>query len=326
MDESILQIDDLSVSYATRHGEVQAIRGVTLEIQRGRSLGVVGESGCGKSTLVSSIFRLPSDKGVLRGGGIKVRGRDLFRLSETEMNELRGREIALIVQDPFTALNPVLTVERQLVEVQHREPISVREKRARAVAALGEVGIDDAGNRIKQYPHQFSGGMLQRICIAMALLVRPALLVADEPTTALDATTEVQIVEVLTALRASTGASCLLVSHHLSVIAELCDRVAVMYAGEVVEEGEVREVFGDPLHPYTRLLIECDPARIPGRAARLPSIPGSVSRIMGAPSGCVFAARCPAVQRRCVTVVPLETRIAGRYVRCHLFTDDANRD
>jgi peptide/nickel transport system ATP-binding protein len=317
----VLDINNLSVSYATSNGELRALRDVSLRIALGRSVGIVGESGCGKSTLVSSIFRFPLDKGIVRGGEISILGRDVRGLTESGMNDLRGREIALIVQDPFTALSPVLPIGRQLVEVQHRERLSPREKRARAIAALQDVGIDDAADRMQQYPHQFSGGILQRICIAMALLVRPALLVADEPTTALDATTEVQIVDLLRRVRVSTGASLLIVSHHLSVIVDLCDHVAVMYAGEIVEQGEVQSVFGNPMHPYTRLLIECDPALIHGRLDRLPSIPGNVTRVIGAPSGCVFAPRCPQVQPECAVTTPRPVHAHGRYVQCHLYGD-----
>lgn len=324
MSACVLDIDDLSISYASGGAELMALRNVNLRVPQRSVVGIVGESGCGKSTLVSSIFRLSMDRAVVKSGRILVNETDILALSEGELNRLRGREMAMIFQDPFTALSPVLSIGRQLVDVQYREPGSLAAKRRKAIDSLEQVGIDDAERRASQYPHQFSGGMLQRICIAMALVVKPALLVADEPTTALDATTEVQILSLLRKFQESTGASILLVSHHLSVIAELCEDVVIMYAGEVVEQGQIREVFNNPLHPYTQQLMQCDPARIPGRSRRLPHIPGMVSRVMGPPGGCVFAPRCSKAMSRCSVEIPVTHNVADRRVKCHLFgSDDA---
>ena len=319
MAANILEIEDLSISYADRRGELLALRNVNLTVPRGTIVGIAGESGCGKSTLISSIFRLPLENASVRTGRIRVDGADVLRLREPEVNALRGRAMAMVFQNPFTALNPVLSIERQLRDVQHREAGSASTKRQRAVAALRQVGIPDPESRIHHYPHQFSGGMLQRICIAMALLVRPALLVADEPTTSLDATMETQILQLLRDFHESTGASILLVSHHLNVLAGLCQRVAVMYAGELVEEADTDALFRDPLHPYTRLLVQCDPARIAVRSRRLPSIPGSVSTVTSQPQGCVFAPRCPEAHDRCRIAIPVTGGIETRRVKCHLF-------
>jgi oligopeptide/dipeptide ABC transporter ATP-binding protein len=225
----------------------------------------------------------------------------------------------MIFQDPMTALNPVRTIEGQMIDAQHHESVSRREKRERAVEMLRRVGIPDPQSRIGGYPHEFSGGMRQRICIAMALLVRPALLVADEPTTALDATLEVQIIHLLKELQKEIGCSILFVSHHLGTVAELCDRVAVMYAGEVVEYGTVRNIFQNPGHPYTRALLECDPGRITQKTRLLPTIPGEVPSLIGAQHGCIFRQRCRHAFARCASERPAEHAIGTTHAaRCHL--------
>lgn len=322
MHRNILEVENLSVSYVHSGKELMALQNVTLNVRQRSIVGIVGESGCGKSTLISSIFRMPMESAIVRAGRILINGTNVLDLPEKKMNVLRGRDIAMIFQDPFTALNPVLSVGRQLVDVQFREHASVSVKRRNAAATLKRVGIEDPESRLGHYPHQFSGGMLQRICIAMALLVRPGLLVADEPTTALDATTEVQILELLRDFHESTHASILLVSHHLGVISELCEKVIVMYSGEVVEQAATRDLFERPLHPYTQLLIQCDPSRISGRQRIVPSIPGIVSKVTSRPTSCLFAPRCPKSWAICQNSVPPTLDTNGRCVKCHLYSSE----
>ena len=289
---NVLQINDLSVSYRTEQGHARALRHVHLSVPRGEIVGIVGESGCGKSTLTSAIIRLLAPNARIDGGTIDFQGRDLLALDEREIRDLRGAALAMVFQDPMTSLNPVLTIGRQMSDIQFRESVRRSEKRDRAIAMLRRVGIPEPERRIREYPHQLSGGMKQRVAIAMALMMKPALLIADEPTTALDATLEVQIIHQLKELQSEFRCSILFISHHLGVIAELCDRVVVMYAGEVVESGTVRDIFHRPQHPYTRRLLECDPARISKRTRRLPIIPGGLPDPINLPTGCIFRERC----------------------------------
>jgi len=315
----LLSIRDLSLSFRTPRGRLQALRRVNLEVPRGRIVGVVGESGCGKSTLIASILRLLPPNAEVTGGAIRFEGRDLLELSPRAMRELRGRRIAMVFQDPMTALNPVLSIGRQMIDVQYREGRSRREKRERAVEMLARVGIPDPAQRLEAYPHQFSGGMRQRIAIAMALMMEPDLLIADEPTTALDATLEVQIIGLLQALQRDFGCSILFVTHHLGVVAELCEEVVVMYAGEVVERGPVEAVFRNPAHPYTARLLACDPGRIVERSRNLPTIPGEIPDLVSPPPGCVFRPRCPEAFARCELEAPAEHAVgSGQSARCHL--------
>ena len=315
----LLDIRNLSVDYETGRGPLKALRDVSFTVPNGEIVGIVGESGCGKSTLISSILRLAAPNARVRCGRILFEERDLLKASISEMRSLRGADIAAIFQDPMRSHNPVLTIGTQMVDIQHREGIPKAEKRRRAAEMLNSVGIPDARSRLECYPHEFSGGMRQRVAIAMALMLRPKLLIADEPTTALDATLEVEIIEILRALKSDLGCSILFISHHLGVIAQLCDRVVVMYAGEVVETGPVRDIFHDPRHPYTRRLIECDPARptIPSRV--LPTIPGEIPDLLALPSGCVFRDRCTEVLPRCASQRPSPVpHSAARTVSCWL--------
>jgi len=291
-DRMLLEIDRLSVSYDTERGALQALRDVTIDVPRGEIVGIVGESGCGKSTLISAIIRLISPNARLVGGEIRFNGENLLNLTQERMRAIRGNDLAMVFQDPMTSLNPVLSISRQMHDVQYRRPVSRADKKARSIEMLDKVGIPDPERRLREYPHQLSGGMRQRVAIAMALMMKPALLIADEPTTALDATLEVQIIHQLKALQDDIGCSILFISHHLGVVAELCDRVVVMYAGEVVESGDVRQVFQQPCHPYTRKLLECDPARIKERTRQLPIIPGGLPDLVDLPIGCVFSPRC----------------------------------
>jgi oligopeptide/dipeptide ABC transporter ATP-binding protein len=288
----LLDIRDLSVSYHTKRGPLRALRNINMRIEPGRIIGIVGESGCGKSTLISAIIRLLAPNAQIDGGSIRFREHDLLGLDPAAMRALRGDEISMVFQDPMTSLNPVLTIGRQMTDIQHRNGGSKANKRARAARMLERVGIPDASEQLKRYPHHFSGGMRQRVAIAMALMTEPGLLIADEPTTALDATLEVQIINRLRQLQGDFGCAILFISHHLGVIAELCDEVVVMYAGEVVESGTTRDVFLNPIHPYTQKLLECDPARIEEATRNLPVIGGTLPDLVELPEGCVFTSRC----------------------------------
>ena len=319
MTGTLLDIRGLSVDYETARGPLKALRDVSLAVREGEIVGIVGESGCGKSTLISSILRLTAPNARVRAGRILFKDQDLLRASAREMRALRGADIAIVFQDPMQTHNPVLTIGTQMVDIQHREAIPKAEKRRLAAAMLESVGIPDAWSRLAHYPHQFSGGMRQRIAIAMALISRPDLLIADEPTTALDATLEVQIIEKLKALQSDRRCSILFISHHLGVIAELCDRVVVMYAGEVIETGSVRDIFHDPRHPYTRRLLECDPGRAKTRARILPTIPGELPDLAALPGGCVFRDRCTEALPRCADERPAPAPCGtARTVSCWL--------
>ncbi|AZO18051.1 ABC transporter ATP-binding protein [Mesorhizobium sp. M2A.F.Ca.ET.043.05.1.1] len=315
----VLEVSGLNLDFGTPRGRVHALRNVSLEVAPGQVVGIVGESGSGKSTLAYSVMGLLPENAEVTAGSIVFEGRDLLTLSSQARRSLMGDRLSMIFQDPMTALNPVRTIESQMIDIQHHEQRSRSEKRARAIDMLKRVGIPDPQSRISGHPHQFSGGMRQRICIAMALLVKPVLLIADEPTTALDATLEVQIIHLLKDLQREIGCSILFVSHHLGVVAELCDHVAVMYAGEVVEQGAVRDIFHNPAHPYTRALLECDPGRIRQRTRNLPTIPGEVPSLFGSNKGCIFRPRCPHAFDRCVQETPVEYRIGvDQLARCHM--------
>jgi oligopeptide/dipeptide ABC transporter ATP-binding protein len=265
-----------------------------MKIQPGCIVGIVGESGCGKSTLISSIIRLLAPNAQIDGGSIRFQDHDLLNLEPEAMRALRGNEVSMVFQDPMTSLNPVLSIGRQMLDIQYREKRSKAEKLALATKLLERVGISDPTEQLKRYPHHLSGGMRQRVAIAMALMTEPALLIADEPTTALDATLEVQIIHRLQQLQQDFGCAILFISHHLGVIAELCDEVVVMYAGEVVESGMTRDVFREPQHPYTRKLLECDPAGIKEATRNLPVIAGTLPDLADVPEGCIFRPRCDA--------------------------------
>jgi len=319
--ENVLEVRDLSLDFGSPRGRLHALRHVSLKVPRGRVVGVVGESGSGKSTVALACMGLLAANAQVVGGEILLEGRDILRMNQDELQAVRGRRASMIFQDPMTALNPVRSIGTQMVDIQYRDRITDSEKRKRAAEMLGRVGIPDPRSRLKAFPHQFSGGMRQRICIAMALLVEPALLLADEPTTALDATLEVQIIKLLERLQSEIGCSILFVSHHLGTVAELCDDVVVMYAGEVVEQGTVRDIFGNPGHPYTRALLECDPGRIKEKTRQLPTIPGDVPDVLNVPPGCIFRDRCPRAFERCASESPVAHGAAGtaeHLARCHL--------
>ncbi len=292
MTTPVLDIRDLSVSYHTDRGLLRALRNINISIHPGRIIGIVGESGCGKSTLISAIIRLLAPNAQIEGGSILFKSNDLLGFGPEAMRAVRGVEISMVFQDPMTSLNPVMTIGRQMTDIQYRDNRTKAEKLDLATRMLERVGIADPAEQLNRYPHHFSGGMRQRVAIAMALMTEPSLLIADEPTTALDATLEVQIINRLQQLQVDFGCAILFISHHLGVIAELCDEVVVMYAGEVVESGTTSDVFRNPNHPYTRKLLECDPARIKEATRNLPVIGGTLPDLVNLPGGCVFRPRC----------------------------------
>jgi peptide/nickel transport system ATP-binding protein len=320
--EPVLEIRGLRTHFFTESGVAKAVDGVDLEIRAGEVLGLVGESGSGKSVTALSILRLiPDPPGRIVGGEVWFKGRNLLGLSWEYIRKVRGREISMIFQEPMTSLNPVFRIGDQVMEVilEHEE-VSKEQARARAVALLGEVGIPDPAVRMEQYPHELSGGMRQRVMIAIALALNPALLIADEPTTALDVTIQAQVLDLMLELkeRHETGA-ILLITHNLAVVAETCDRVAVMYGGKIQEIAPVRDLFHNPLHPYTRGLLASLP-RIDGpKAKRLTTIPGAVPDIHSLPAGCKFTTRCPERFEPCPDIEPpLVEAAPDHWVRCHL--------
>ncbi len=320
--ESVLSIHGLSIDFLTPRGTVHALRGVNLAVPRGSIVGIVGESGSGKSTLSLAAIGLLPENAVIRGGRILFDGADVLRMSKAQLRDLRGRRMSMVFQDPMTSLNPVLSIGTQMTDIQYRDrALGKADKRRKAVAALRRVGIPDAEQRFDRYPHEFSGGMRQRIAIAMGLLGNPELLIADEPTTALDVTLEAQIIHLLRELRREFKGSILFISHNLGLIAELCDQVVVLYAGEVVEQATVHEIFHRPRHPYTEALLVCDPARIDEVRRELPTIPGDVPNLLEVPSACVFAPRCPKAFERCRVERPVDHPVGGaQSARCHLAT------
>ena len=318
---AVVEVRDLSVGFATDYGEVEAVDEVSFEVREGEILGLVGESGSGKSVTATAILRLIRKPGRLTQGSIMLGGRDLCRLNEDELQQIRGTEIALISQTPRTALNPLLTVGQQVARmfVLHAG-LTKAESRKRAIEMLALVGIPEPERRARQYAHQFSGGMCQRVMIAMALATRPRLLIADEPTTGLDVSTAARILDLLRELGRETGASILLITHDLGVVATTCHRVAVMHAGQVVEVAPVRALFRHPAHPYTRALVRSIP-RV-DREITMEPIPGAVPSLLNAPTGCRYADRCPWVEERCRRQKPAMTEIAPEhFVACFAVED-----
>ena len=302
----LLDVRNLSTHFFTRQGRLPAVDGISFKIEAGETLALVGESGCGKSVTAASIMRLvPEPPGRIVAGEIWFEGRDLLKLPEEEMRALRGNRIGMIFQEPMTSLNPVFTIGDQITEVirEHRK-VSRASARARAVDLLNLVRIPDPDRQVREYPHRLSGGMRQRVMIAMALACEPALLIADEPTTALDVTTQAQILELLDDLKQRLGMAMLLITHDLGVVAQTAQRVLIMYAGRVVEEAAVAKLFNEPLHPYTRGLLQSLPrpsAEVDamGRPPPLPEIAGAVPSLAALPAGCRFAPRCPLVRDAC---------------------------
>ncbi|WP_019122185.1 ABC transporter ATP-binding protein [Brevibacillus massiliensis] len=290
----LLEVEDLHVTFQTHGGEVKAVRGVSLALSEGETLAIVGESGCGKSVTAKSIMRLvPEHIGKIKSGSIRLKGRELTTLTEQEMRKIRGKEISMIFQDAMTALNPTITIGEQIMEgIIRHQGISRREAREQAIEILTLVGIANPESRLKQYLHQFSGGMRQRIMIAIALVCKPAILIADEPTTALDVTIQAQIVDLFKQIQKKTGVSIIIITHDLGVVAKIADRVSVMYAGKVVESAPVREIFYNPQHPYTKGLLASMPRLDSDRNMPLTPIPGTPPDLFSPPAGCAFVARC----------------------------------
>ncbi len=313
--EPILEIADLSIAIRTSAGMLAAVRGVDLAVDEGEVLGIVGESGCGKSITMMGVMDLLPKAATRSAAAIRFCGRDLMHANAAQMRAIRGNEIGMIFQDPMTTLNPAYTIGNQLVEgyVSHNRG-SARQARERAVMLLDRVGISAAESRLEQYPHQLSGGLRQRVVIALALMCNPKLLIADEPTTALDVTVQAQILALIKDLQAETGASVVMITHDLGIVSQLADRVAVMYAGEVVETGSVANVFRHPRHPYTHGLISCTP--VPGRAGRLGQIRGNVPSLTGTFGGCVFRTRCDFAAPACRQKVPVRTTPDAHVWRC----------
>jgi peptide/nickel transport system ATP-binding protein len=319
----LLDIRGLRTYFQTEAGVAKAVDGVNLSIFPGEVLGLVGESGSGKSVTALSVLRLiPDPPGKIFDGEIFFRGRDLLKLDYEEIRAIRGKEISMIFQEPMTSLNPVFRIGMQLMEVYlNHEKISRKEAFDRSVEMLRLVGIPDGAERMKQYPHQFSGGQRQRVMIAMALALNPGLLIADEPTTALDVTIQAQILDLMLELKGrQKDSAILLITHNLAVVAETCDRVAVMYGGKIQELAPVKELFRNPMHPYTRGLLGSLPRVDGDKAERLTTIPGSVPDILELPLGCKFTTRCPDRFVPCPDIEPaLVEQSPGHFVRCHLY-------
>jgi peptide/nickel transport system ATP-binding protein len=320
---ALLEVSDLDVRFATDRGELAAVRGLSVCVAEGETLAIVGESGCGKSVTAMAVLRLvPQPPGRVRGS-VRFAGRELLGLSERDMRALRGKDIGMIFQEPMTSLNPVLTIGRQIGEtLRLHEGLSARAAAARAVDALALVGIPSPEQRVHQYPHQLSGGMRQRVMIAIALACTPRLLIADEPTTALDVTIQAQILDLMRDLKTRVRAAIMLITHDLGVVAEMAQRVVVMYAGSKVEEAPVAALFAAPLHPYTRGLLAAVPrlfSSLDGTArTRLAEIPGQVPGLIGPVTGCTFAGRCPRATPICRSDTPaLREPAPGHHVACH---------
>ena len=311
--EPLLQVRDLSVAFGPPDQPVLAVNGVGFDVPAGGAVGLVGESGSGKSVTALAILRLIGAPGRIVAGRIRFAGTDLLDLPADRLPEIRGRDIAMIFQEPMSSLNPLMTIGDQVDEaILLHQPLSREARRRRVIELLGLVGIPDPAARLGAYPHEFSGGMRQRVMIAMALACNPKLLIADEPTTALDVTIQAQVLDLMARIRATTGTAILLISHDLGVIAEMCDRVVVLYAGHVVEDGDVRAIFGHAAHPYTRGLLHAIP-RLDDDRRRLSQIPGSVPLPGQVKAGCPFFARCTARIPRCAEAMPPLTPVGDRH-------------
>ena len=314
---TVLCVEHLCTSFFTQNGEAKAVNDVSISVPRGRIIGIVGESGCGKSMTARSIMRLLHYPGRIVSGSIKLAGKELLELSEHEMSAVRGEEIGMIFQEPMTSLNPVMRVGLQVREtlLLHRK-ISPREAKAEVLHIFRKVGISEPERRYNCYPHELSGGLRQRVMIAMAMICRPKLVIADEPTTALDVTVEAQILQLMRALRDETNSGIVIISHNLGVIAQLCDYVYVMYAGRVVEQADTFDLFAHPMHPYTAGLMAAVSSLARGNGA-LEIIPGTVPNLLHLPAGCSFSPRCSRCSTHCGDVVPeLREVSSGHLVRC----------
>lgn len=318
--EIVLDVEDLQVEFATYGGSVQAVRGVSFQLYKGETLAIVGESGCGKSVTSNAIMGLvPQPPGKVTARKIEFKGKDLKNYTRKQFRETQGMDISMIFQDPMTALNPTLTIGEQLTEgLKTHYKISNNEAKKKAIDMLSLVGLSNPEERLKQYPHQFSGGMRQRIVIAIALICEPELLIADEPTTALDVTIQAQILELFQEIQERTGVSIILITHDLGVVAKIADRIAVMYAGNIIEIGRKRDIFYNPQHPYTKGLLNSVP-RLDLVEEELQPIDGTPPDLFSPPPGCAFAARCPQAMIVCNKIQPDVTKLANEHeVNCWL--------
>ncbi|MCG8632752.1 MAG: ABC transporter ATP-binding protein [Desulfobacterales bacterium] len=312
VEDTILDVENLVVSFDTDQGPVRAVDDVSFSLKQGQVLGIAGESGCGKSVTALSIIRLlPKPVAEIVNGTIRFSGNDLVTLPIEQMHGIRGKKISMIFQEPMTALNPVQSVGRQMTEVYelHFQEMSSDQMTTESVNMLDRVGIPDPGLVMKKYPHQLSGGMRQRVMIAMALACEPDILIADEPTTALDVTVQAQILDLILTLKKKNRMSVILITHDLGVIAENCDEVVVMYAGRIAETAKVRQLFENPLHPYTQGLLSSIPSRAHTAKTRLPTIKGNVPSLLKMPHGCRFADRCPLARDRCRNETPMQRSV-----------------
>lgn len=322
-EELILDVKDLVVHYELEEETVYAVNGIDIQLRRGETLGLVGETGAGKTTAALAILRLvPTPPGVVKSGSIMVAGHDMMAVSAKELEEIRGKDVSMIFQDPMTSLNPVFTVGEQIAEsVMIHENMTKEQAMERAKEMLELVGIP--GSRVGEYPHQFSGGMKQRVIIAIALTCNPKLLIADEPTTALDVTIQAQVLELMATLRRQYGSSMIMITHDLGIVAESCDAVAVMYAGRIIEYGTLKDVFNNTRHPYTEGLFNSLPD-IRDRTSELKPIKGQMPDPSVLPQGCAFAPRCPYATERCAQVPPEEHRFGDTHrVLCSAYNDPA---
>lgn len=318
MSSEILRVENLRTYFDTFKGTVKAVDDVNFTMNAGEILGIVGESGGGKSVTGFSVIRLIEEPGYIKSGLIEFDGVDLMKLSESEMNKIRGKQISMIFQDPMTSLNPVYTIGQQIEEVlMLHEDLNKEERRRRCIELLEAVGISNAESRLKSYPHQFSGGMRQRVVIAIALAANPKLIIADEPTTALDVTIQAQILKLMGKLVKEQGCSLILITHDLAVVSEMADRINVMYCGKVVETGQTRKIIFENCHPYTEGLIRSIPD-LDKSQERLDTIPGIVPNMFDLPKGCAFAPRCPYKKNKCETEVPSLRKVGeDHFVACH---------
>jgi peptide/nickel transport system ATP-binding protein len=319
----LLSVRDLRVTFGTRDGDVCAVQGVSFDVREGETIAIVGESGSGKSVTANSLMRLNFGSDVRIEGQILLNGRDILAMSEEEVRQLRGNEMAMIFQDPLTALNPFYTIGNQIGEAYsiHHPNTSKRELREIALQSLHKVGIPEPGKRIDQYPHEFSGGMRQRIVIAIALVNSPKLLIADEPTTALDVTVQAQILDLIAEMQQEHGSAVILITHDLGVVAEITQRLLVMYAGRLVESASVSDAFGSPSHPYTLGLLNSVKSLDSDRHTRLEPIPGSPPSLIDLPTGCPFHPRCrfaESLNGQCASVIPELKAVGNSWSACHL--------
>jgi oligopeptide transport system ATP-binding protein len=324
--EKILEVENLQTSFLTSTGEVKAVRGVSFSVRKGESVGIVGESGSGKSVTSLSVMQLLAGTGRIVSGSVKLNGKELVGLSQKEMRSIRGKEVAMIFQDPMTSLNPLIPVGQQVGEMiwEHDRSLSKEERQKKVTELFRMVRIPEPEKRLKSYPHEFSGGMRQRVMIAMALACKPDLLIADEPTTALDVSIQDQILKLMRSIQKEMGMSIMFITHDLGVVAELCSRVLVMYGGLIMEEASILDVFEHPMHPYTMGLLASIPDINQDKSKKLRPIIGSPPDMIHPPEGCPFAPRCPYACRICLSEIPSVFEVAeGHNSRCWLLAEDA---